>query len=126
MGDLQQCANIRDDPCRRLGRHEEEGPGDPLTHSKNAFDITEFVGRETTSLPTPMQHAVYQLTDAKAHAQPTPGGHQAPVVPAPLLLQWATGASAADKKRKRDDSGDDASSDKDEDDDGDDGNLGSE
>ena len=73
-----------------------------------------------------MQHGVYQLTDAKVQAQPTPKGYQPPVVPAPLLLQWATGASAADKKRKRDDSGDDASSDKDEDDDGDGGNEDSE
>ena len=98
----------------------------PGTHSNNDFDITEFVGQETASPPTPMQHAVYQLTDAKVQAQPTPECYQAPVVSAPLLLQWATGATAAVKKRKRDDSGDDASSDKDEDDDGDDGNVGSE
>ena len=52
--------------------------------------------------------AVYQLTDDKAHAQPTPEGHQALVLPTPIVLQWATGASAAGK-RKRDDSGDDDS-----------------
>ena len=67
-----------------------------------------------------MQDAVYQPTDAKALAQPTPEGYQPPVAPAPLLLPWATGASAAGKKRKRDGGfGDDsdASSNKDEDED---------
>ena len=62
---------------------------------------------------------MYQLTDTKVLAQPTPEGHQAPVY-APFLLLWATGASAAGKKRKRDDSDDDASSNKDEDEDDDD------
>ena len=74
-----------------------------------------------------MQHAVYQLTDAKALAQPTPEGYQAPVFfPRPLLLPWATGASAAGKKRKRDGGFDDASSNQDQDDDGDDDDEDSE
>ena len=90
----------------------------PGTHSKNVFDITEFLGQESASPPTPMQHVVYQLTDAKVHAQPTPEGYQPPVPPAPLLLQWATGGAG---KRKRDDSGDDDSSDNAEDEDEDDG-----
>ena len=48
-----------------------------------------------------MQHTVYQLTDAKVLAQPTPDGYPPPVLPGNLLLPWATGASAAGKKRKR-------------------------
>ena len=39
----------------------------PGTHSKNVFDITEILDldQELPSPPTPMQHVVYQLTDAK-------------------------------------------------------------
>ena len=63
-------------------------------HSRSALDITEFLGQESASPPTPMQHVVYQLTDAKVHAQPTPEDYQ-PLDPTPrFLLQWATGASA--------------------------------
>ena len=62
----------------------------PGTHSKNVFDITEILDldQELPSPPTPMQHVVYQLTDAKVHAQLTSEGYQAPVLPAPLLLPW--------------------------------------
>jgi len=75
-----------------------------------------------------MQHTVHQLTDARVLAQPTPDGYQPPVLPETLLLPWATGVSAAGKKRKRGD-GDDsdaASSDKDkaEDDGGEDDDDG--
>ena len=47
------------------GATKKKAPG---THAKNAFDITEFVGQEPASPPTPMQHVVYQLIDAKVHA----------------------------------------------------------
>ena len=52
----------------------------PETHSKNTFDITElrFLGQESPSPPTPMQHVVYQLTDTKVHGQPTPQDYEAP------------------------------------------------
>ena len=55
----------------------------PGSRSKNAFDITEFQGYEPSSPPTPMQHTVHQLTDAKVLAQPTPGGYQTPFFPRP-------------------------------------------
>ena len=42
------------------------------THSVIVFDITEFLGQESPSPPTPMKNVVYQLTDAKVHGQPTP------------------------------------------------------
>ena len=54
----------------------------PGTHFKNTFDITEFLGQESaTPPPTPMQHVVYQLTDAKVYAQPTPEDYQPPRSP---------------------------------------------
>ena len=80
----------------------------PGSRSKNAFDIAGFQGRHE-SPSSPMQQTMHQLTDAKILAQPTPDGYQALVLPTAVLLQWATGASAAGK-RKRDDSGDDDSS----------------
>ena len=94
-------------------------------HSKSAFDITEFLGQESASPPTPMQHVVYQLTDAKVHAQPTPEGYQALVLPTPIVLQWATGASAVGKRKRDDDDDDDSAYAEDEDEDEDDGNSGS-
>ena len=88
-------------------------------HSKSAFDITEFVGQEPTSPLTPMQHVVYQLTDAKVYAQPTPEGYQPPALPGPLLLP-------AVHKRKRDPDDDEHSTyAEDEDENGDDGKSGS-
>ena len=67
----------------------------------NVFNIAGFQGAESSPPPTPMQHTVHQLTEAKVLAQPTPGGYQAPVLPGTFLLPWPTGASAAGKKRKR-------------------------
>ena len=79
-------------------------------HSRGVFDITEFVSKEPASPPSPMQYVVHQLTDAKAHAHSTPEGHQPPVLPAPLLLQWAGhGRERAAVKRKRDPDDDDDS-----------------
>ena len=90
----------------------------------NVFNINAFQGAEATAPPTPIQHTVLQLTDAKASAQPTPDGYEPPVDHANFLVPWATGASAAaGKKRKRafgDDGNDAASSAKDEDDEDDD------
>ena len=77
-------------------RQKAQGP-----RSVNVFNIAGFQGPESPSPPTPMQHTVHQLTNAKVLAQPTPDGYQAPVLPGALLLPWATGASAAGKKRKR-------------------------
>ena len=71
-----------------------------------------------------MKHVVYQLTDAKVHAQPTPDGYQPPVLPAPLLLQWATGASAAGKRKHDPDDDDDSTYGGAEDENDDDGNSG--
>ena len=89
----------------------------PGPRSVNVFNINAFQGAEATAPPTPIQHTVYQLTDAKVNAQPTPDGYEAPVDHANFLIPWAT---AADKKRKRDQFGDDDSdvysSDKGEDD----------
>ena len=51
--------------------------------------------------PTPTQHAVFQLTEAKVNAQPTPDGYEPPAE-SNLLIPWATAAgTAAGKKRKR-------------------------
>ena len=46
---------------------------------------------------------MFQLTEAKANAQPTPDGYEAPVGHANFLIPWAT----ATGKRKRDGDGDD-------------------
>ena len=58
------------------------------THSKNVFDITaitEFLHQELPSPPTPMQHVVHQLTDAKVNTEPTPEDYHPPD-PTPSLL----------------------------------------
>ena len=52
--------------------------------------------------------------------------YQPPVLPAPLLLQWATGASAAGKRKRDPDHDDDSAYAVDEDEDEDDGKSGSE
>ena len=49
-----------------------------------------------------MQHSVYQLTAAKAHAQPTPKDCKPPDPVEPQPAQWTTGSA----KRKRNDSSD--------------------
>ena len=67
--------------------------------SVDVFNITAFQGPEAPVPPTtPIQQAVFQLTDAKVICQPTPGGYEAPVDPSDFLLPWATGARG--KKRK--------------------------
>ena len=72
------------------------------TRSVNVFDIDAFQGASATAPPTPIQHAVFQLTDAKVNAQPTPDGYEAPADQSNLLIPWATAAAtAAGKKRKR-------------------------
>ena len=79
------------------------------SRSINVFNVNAFQGAETTAPPTPIQHTVYQLTDGKVNAQPTPEGYTAPVPQPKLLIPWAM---AAGKKRKRtpdDDGGDDDS-----------------
>ena len=55
-----------------------------------------------------MQHVVYQLTDAKVHAQPTAEDYRSPDPTPRFLLQWATGAIAVGK-RKHDTDDDDNS-----------------
>ena len=82
----------------------------PGPRSVSVFNINAFQGAEATAPPTPIQHAVLQLTDAKVSAQPTPVGYEPPVYHANFLMTWATGASAAaGKKRKRKRDGDDDS-----------------
>ena len=76
----------------------------PGPRSVNVFNINAFQGAEATAPPTPIQHTVYQLTDGKVNAQPTPDGYEAPVDHASFLIPWAT---AADRKRKRNRDGDD-------------------
>jgi len=83
------------------------------SRSINVFDVNAFQGKETTAPPTPIQHTVYQLTDGKVDAQPTPDGYKAPVHHAKLLIpsgmpRWAT-AAGKNRKRMRDDDGDDDS-----------------
>ena len=46
--------------------------------SVNVFDIDAFQGASATAPPTPIQHAVFQLTEAKVNAQPTPDGYEPP------------------------------------------------
>ena len=46
--------------------------------SVNVFDIDAFQGARATAPPTPIQHAVFQLTEAKVNAQPTPDGYEPP------------------------------------------------
>ena len=92
------------------------------TRSINVFNITAFERQEVAAPPTPIQHTVYQLSDSKVNALPTPEGYEPPVDHAKFLLKWATG-----KKRKRnrssdddDDSASDGEEEEDEDEDEDD------
>ena len=73
--------------------------------SVNVFDIDAFQDDVATAPPTPIQHTVFQLTEAKVNAQQTPDGHEPPAG-SNLLIPWAT---AAGKKRKRMGDGDDDS-----------------
>ena len=69
--------------------------------SVNVFNIDAFQGASAAAPPTPVQHAVYQLTEAKVNAQPTPDGYEAPA-DSNAIIPWATAAAtAAGKKRKR-------------------------
>ena len=73
----------------------------PGPRSVNAFDIGAFQGASSTAPPTPVQNAVFQLTEAKVNAQPTPDGYEPPAE-SNVLIPWATAAAtAAGKKRKR-------------------------
>ena len=73
----------------------------PGPRSVNVFDIGAFQGASATAPPTPVQHAVFQLTEAKVNAQPTPDGYEPPAA-SNILIPWATAAAtAAGKKRKR-------------------------
>ena len=73
----------------------------PGPRSVNVFDIRAFQGASATAPPTPVQHAVFQLTEAKVNAQPTPDGYEPPAE-SNVLIPWATAAAtAAGKKRKR-------------------------
>ena len=74
----------------------------PGSRSKKVFDVDAFQVADTAAPPTPIQHTVYQLTNAKVIVQPTPDGYAAPVDPSNFLVPWATAAgTAAGKKRKR-------------------------
>ena len=73
--------------------------------SVNVFDIIAFQGDVATAPPTPIQHTVLQLTEAKANAQQAPGGYEPPAG-SNLPIPWAT---TAGKKRKRMGDGDDDS-----------------
>ena len=75
----------------------------PGPRSVNVFDIGAFQGEgaSATAPPTPKQHAVFQLTEAKVNAQPTPDGYEPPAE-SNAITPWATAAAtAAGKKRKR-------------------------
>ena len=70
-------------------------------HSGNVFNIGAFQGASAAAPPTPVQHAVFQLTEAKVNAQPTPDGYEPPAE-SNILITWTTAAAtAAGKKRKR-------------------------
>ena len=71
------------------GTTKKKAPG---SYSNNVFDITETVGKEPSSPPTPMQHVVHQFTDAKVHGQPALQDHEAPDPVEPQPVQWATGS----------------------------------
>ena len=79
----------------------------PGPRSVNVFNIDAFQGAVAKAPPTPIQHAVFQLTDVKVICQPTPDGYEAPVDPSNFLLPWATGGRGKKRKRTRYD-GDDA------------------
>ena len=73
----------------------------PGPRSVNVFNIDAFQGESAAAPPTPVQHAVYQLTEAKVNAQPTPAGYEPPAE-SNVIIPWATAtATAAGKKRKR-------------------------
>ena len=91
-----------------LGLTRKKVPG---SRSKNVFNVAGCQGHEPPSPPTPMQHTVHQLADAKVLAQPTPDGYQPLLPPSAALMPWATGASAAGKKRKLEDEDEDDDSD---------------
>ena len=81
------------------GSGTEKGRG---PRSVNVFNIDAFQGASAAAPPTPVQHAVYQLTEAKVNAQPVPDGYEPPA-DANAILPWASAAAtAASKKRKRD------------------------
>ena len=54
--------------------------------SVNVFNITAFQVADTAAPPTPIQHAVFQLTEAKVNAQPTPVGYDPPADQSNLLV----------------------------------------
>ena len=98
----------------------------PLPSSLHGFNINASQVADTAAPPTPIQHTVHQLTDAKVIVQPTPGGYEPPVDPSDFLLPWATAARGKKRKRMRDDGDDDsdaasADDDDEEEDDDDDG-----
>ena len=66
----------------------------------NVFNIDAFQGESAAAPPTPVQHAVYQLTEAKVNAQKTPDGYEPPAA-SNVIIPWATATAAAGKKRKR-------------------------
>ena len=79
----------------------------PGPRSVNVFDIGAFQGASTAAPPTPKQHAVFQLTEAKVNAQPTPVDYEPPAA-SNILIPWATAAGGKKRKRARDtDDGDD-------------------
>ena len=80
----------------------------PGSRSKVAFNITAFQVAESAAPPTPIQHTVHQLTDAKVIVQPTPDGYEAPFNHADSLVPWATAARGKKRKRMRDDGDDDS------------------
>ena len=91
----------------------------PGSRSKGVFNTTAFQVQvaESGAPPTPIQHTVFQLTDAKVIVQPTPDGYAAPVDLSNFLLPWATGARGKKRKRMRydgDEDSDAASADDDE------------
>jgi len=71
--------------------------------SINVFNIDAFESASAAAPPTPVQHAVYQLTEAKVNAHPVPDGYEAPA-DANAIIPWASAAAtAASKKRKHGD-----------------------
>ena len=73
----------------------------PGPRSVNVFNIDAFQGASAAAPPTPVRHAVFQLTEAKVNAQPTPDGYEPPAE-SNAIIPWATAAAtAAGKKRKR-------------------------
>ena len=85
--------------------------------SINVFNITAFERQEAAAPPTPIQHTVYQLSDGKVNAQPTPDGYESPVDHAKFLLPWATAGKKRKRNRSFDDDDDFASADEVEDED---------